>query len=85
VDSNVLNIVKQVLNPVVLGLVDNPDAVRIEYLCGSRSMLVEVEACPDDRRHLIGREGRTAQAMRTIMRTLCAKYGMSFELKIIEN
>jgi hypothetical protein len=72
------------LTTTVKHLVDAPDAVDLNLVKGKHSMLVEVTVSENDRRHVIGRSGRTAQALRTLFGAMFARKGMSFDLKIIE-
>ena len=55
------------LEHVVKGIVDNPDDVRILSSESSRGEVLEVHVHPDDRGRVIGRGGRTAKAIRTLI------------------
>lgn len=55
------------LEHLVRGIVDNPDDVRVELLTGRRGRTLEVHVHPDDLGKVIGRSGRTATALRTVM------------------
>ena len=55
---------------VVKGIVDNPDDVRILSSESSRGEVLEVHVHPDDRGRVIGRGGRTAKAIRTLISAL---------------
>jgi len=55
------------LEHLVRGIVDNPDDVRVELLSNRRSRTLEVHVHPDDLGKVIGRGGRTATALRTVM------------------
>jgi predicted RNA-binding protein YlqC (UPF0109 family) len=58
------------LEHLVKGIVDNPDDVRVESSTSSRGELLEVRVHPDDLGRVIGRSGRTAKALRTIVTAL---------------
>ncbi len=58
------------LEHVVKGIVDHPDAVRIDSSTSSRGDVLEVHVHPDDRGRVIGRGGRTAKALRTVIAAL---------------
>lgn len=58
------------LEHIVKGIVDNPDAVRIDSSSSPRGDLLEVHVHPDDRGRVIGRGGRTAKALRTLITAL---------------
>jgi len=58
------------LEHLVKGIVDNPDDVRVESSTSSRGELLEVRVHPDDLGRVIGRSGRTAKALRTLVTAL---------------
>ena len=55
------------LEHLVKGIVDNPDDVRIDASSSPRGEVLEVHVHPDDRGRVIGRGGRTATALRTLV------------------
>ncbi|MDO5736056.1 MAG: RNA-binding protein [Propionibacteriaceae bacterium] len=55
------------LEHLVAGIVSNPDEVRVKDKELRRGRLLEVRVHPDDIGKVIGRQGRTAQALRTVM------------------
>lgn len=55
------------LEHLVRGIVENPDDVRVELLTTRRGRTLEVHVHPDDLGKVIGRGGRTATALRTVM------------------
>ena len=55
------------LEHLVRGIVDNPDEVRVELLTTRRGRTLEVHVHPDDLGKVIGRGGRTATALRTLV------------------
>lgn len=55
------------LEHLVRGIVDNPDDVRVELLSNRRTRTLEVHVHPDDLGKVIGRGGRTATALRTVI------------------
>ncbi|PZU40623.1 MAG: RNA-binding protein [Microbacterium sp.] len=58
------------LEHLVKGIVDHPDDVRIEAVTSSRGEVLEVRVHPDDRGRVIGRGGRNAKALRTLVAAL---------------
>ena len=58
------------LEHVVKGIVDHPDAVTIRSSTSPRGDVREVHVHPDDRGRVIGRGGRTAKALRTVVGAL---------------
>jgi predicted RNA-binding protein YlqC (UPF0109 family) len=55
------------LEHLVRGIVDNPDNVRVQLITTRRGRTLEVHVHPDDLGKVIGRGGRTATALRTVM------------------
>ena len=55
------------LEHLVRGIVDNPDYVRVQLVTTRRGRTLEVHVHPDDLGKVIGRGGRTATALRTVM------------------
>ncbi|MGI8537134.1 MAG: RNA-binding protein [Mycobacteriales bacterium] len=58
------------LEHLVKGIVDNPDDVEVELVTNRRGRTLEVRVNPEDLGKVIGRNGRTAKALRTIMTAL---------------
>ena len=58
------------LEHIVRGIVDHPGDVRIQSSTSSRGDVLEVHVHPDDRGRVIGRGGRTAKALRTVISAL---------------
>ncbi|MBR5951356.1 MAG: KH domain-containing protein, partial [Actinomycetaceae bacterium] len=58
---------------LVRGVVDNPDDVRVRNRRTRRGDLLEIRVNPDDLGRVIGRNGRTARALRKVMNALSTK------------
>ncbi len=58
---------EEALEHLVKGIVDNPDDVAVDLVNGRRGKTLEVRVHPDDLGKVIGRGGRTAKALRTVM------------------
>lgn len=69
---------------VVKAIVDNPDAVSTKRTVDEMGVLVELTVSPDDMGKIIGKEGRTAKAVRTLLRVFGAKNNARINLKIVE-
>ena len=66
------------------GLVHEPGRVRVhEHVEGDRTIL-ELEVSPADRGRVIGREGRTASALRVLVSALARRRGESVVLEILD-
>ena len=55
------------LEHLVKGIVDNPDDVTVDMVTNRRGRTLEVRVNPDDLGKVIGRNGRTARALRTVV------------------
>ncbi len=64
-------------------VVNKPDEVRVEEVEGSSMVVIELSVAADDMGRIIGKEGRVANAMRTLLRTSAAKDGKRVSLEII--
>ena len=58
---------EEALEHLVKGIVDNPDDVTVDLVTGRRGRTLEVRVAPDDLGKVIGRNGRTARALRTVV------------------
>ena len=65
-------------------LVDDPDAVRVEQVDRDDVTVLELYVSPDDRGKVIGRQGRLARALRTIVRASAARSQRRIVLEIVE-
>jgi predicted RNA-binding protein YlqC (UPF0109 family) len=63
-------VLENALEHLVKGIVDNPDDVTVELVTGRRGRTLEVRVNPDDLGKVIGRNGRTAKALRTVVAAL---------------
>ena len=62
----------EALEHLVKGIVDHPDEVRIDTHGGSRGETLEIRVHPEDLGRVIGRSGRTAQALRAVISALAS-------------
>ena len=69
---------------VVKEIVDSPDKVKTERKVDEMGVLIELSVDPTDMGKIIGKEGKTAKAIRTLLRVLGAKEHARVNLKIIE-
>ncbi len=69
---------------VVKQIVDTPDKVKTERKVDEMGVLIELTVDPTDMGKIIGKEGKTAKALRTLLRVLGAKSNSRINLKIIE-
>ena len=64
---------EQALEHLVKGIVDHPDEVTVEMVSGRRGQTLEVRVHPEDLGKVIGRSGRTAKALRTVVAAIGGK------------
>jgi len=66
-------------------LVDQPEAVNLAATPQGRDTLFELAVAPDDLGKVIGRQGRTARALRTLLDARGDRDGVRYELEILED
>jgi predicted RNA-binding protein YlqC (UPF0109 family) len=74
---------KELLEYVARNLVDHPDEVEVSQVEGERTIILELRVNPDDMGKIIGKQGRIAQAVRTLMKAKATKEGRKIHLEII--
>jgi predicted RNA-binding protein YlqC (UPF0109 family) len=60
--------VRELVELIARSLVDNPDAVQVNEIAGEQSVIIELKVAPDDMGKVIGKQGRIAKAIRTVIR-----------------
>ncbi len=75
---------KELIELIAKSLVDNPDNVQVSQLDGEQSSIIELKVDKEDIGKVIGKEGRTAQAIRTILGAVGMKLRKRFNFEIIE-
>jgi predicted RNA-binding protein YlqC (UPF0109 family) len=73
-----------VLTHVVRSIVDNPDAVRVEGSNGRNRVRLEVQVGPGDLGRVIGRRGRTAQSIRSVVRAAATRDGVDVDVDFVD-
>ena len=64
---------KEILETIILNLVDDKDAVEINEVEGEKSIIFEVKVAESDMGRVIGKQGRLAQSIRTVMKSVAGK------------
>jgi len=77
------SIMKQLVEIITKALVDNPDEVRINETEGESIVILEINVSPEDVGKIIGREGRIANAIRTVVKAAAAKQRKKVTVEII--
>jgi predicted RNA-binding protein YlqC (UPF0109 family) len=76
--------IKALVERIARALVDQPEAVSVSEISSSHSLIVELKVAKEDLGKVIGKQGRTADAMRTIVSAVSAKHRKHTVLEIIE-
>ncbi len=63
-------------------LVDDPGAVQVRQIEGSQSVIIKLAVAPDDMGKVIGKQGKIAKAMRTLLAVAAAREGKRATLEI---
>ncbi|MCX5887471.1 MAG: KH domain-containing protein [Proteobacteria bacterium] len=75
---------KELIKYIAQALTDYPDQVEVREVEGERTSVVELRVAPSDLGKVIGKQGKTARAMRTILSAASAKLKKRSVLEIIE-
>jgi len=76
--------VRELVEAIAKALVDNPDQVQVRAVDGEQVTVLELRVHPSDLGKVIGRQGRTAKAMRTLLGAAGMKLKKRFTLEILE-
>jgi len=76
--------VKELVEMIAKSLVDNPEKVQVSQLDGAQSSIIELKVAPEDVGKVIGKQGRTAQAIRVILGAAGMTLKKRFSLELIE-
>jgi predicted RNA-binding protein YlqC (UPF0109 family) len=74
---------KELVEFIAKSLVDDPSQVYISEIEGENSVILELRVGPEDMGRVIGKGGRTVNAIRTLIRVLAAKQGKRVTLEIV--
>jgi predicted RNA-binding protein YlqC (UPF0109 family) len=75
---------KELISYIAQSLVDNPDDVFVSEVEGNQTTVLELKVAKEDLGKVIGKQGRTAQAMRTILSAVSSKVKKRTVLEILE-
>ena len=74
---------KDILETVIRNLVSNPDSISVKEIEGEQTIIFEVRVEENDMGKVIGKEGRVAKAIRTIIKAVAAKEGKRVTVEFI--
>ncbi len=75
---------RELVEEITKALVDNPDEVKVTQIEGEQTTVIELRVAQSDLGKVIGKQGRTARAMRTILSAAGMKIRKRFVLEILE-
>ncbi|HJY85797.1 MAG TPA: KH domain-containing protein [Candidatus Acidoferrales bacterium] len=75
---------KELVEAIAKALVDNPDQVQVRAIEGEQVTVFELRVHPSDLGKVIGRQGRTAESIRTILQAAGMKLRKRVKLEILE-
>jgi predicted RNA-binding protein YlqC (UPF0109 family) len=75
---------KELIKYISQSLVDNPDKVEVTEVIGQQTSVIELRVAKEDLGKVIGKQGRTAQAIRTILSAASAKVHKRAVLEILD-
>lgn len=75
---------KELVEYIVRSLVDNPDAVELNVIEGEKTTILELRVAQEDIGKVIGKQGRIAKALRTILSATATKSGKHTSLEILD-
>ena len=73
-----------VLGHIVRSIVDDPEAVRVDVTEGRNRVRLEASVAPGDLGRVIGRRGRTAQSIRTLVRAAANRDGVEVDIEFLD-
>lgn len=74
---------RELVEYIAKSLVDHPDQVRVSQIPGDQTVVIELEVAPDDMGKVIGKEGRIANAIRSLLKVAAAREGKRAILEIV--
>jgi predicted RNA-binding protein YlqC (UPF0109 family) len=77
-------VMKELVEMIAKALVDNPEQVTVTEVEGEQTTVLELRVAPSDLGKVIGKQGRTARCMRTLLGAAGMKLRKRFVLEILE-
>lgn len=79
-----MNMLPDLVSFIAKSLVDNPDKVEVKEITGEQTAVLELKVAQEDLGKIIGKQGKTAKAIRTILNAAAAKMRKRAVLEILE-
>ncbi len=74
---------KELLTIIARSLVDNPDSVQVNEIAGEHSIILELKVAEEDMGNVIGKQGRIAKSIRTVVKAAAIKENKRVVVEII--
>ncbi|MBP2031638.1 putative RNA-binding protein YlqC (UPF0109 family) [Clostridium algifaecis] len=74
---------KELVEIIAKSLVDNPDMVKVNEIAGEQSIILELKVAQEDMGKVIGKQGRIAKAIRTVVKAAAIKENKRVVVEII--
>jgi predicted RNA-binding protein YlqC (UPF0109 family) len=74
----------ELVEAIAKSLVDNPDAVEVKEVDGKQAIVIELKVAPDDMGKVIGKQGRIAKALRTVVKAAATKANKKVVVEIVQ-
>ena len=76
-------LMKDLVEIIAKSLVDNPDEVRVNEVQGEQDLILELRVAPEDMGKVIGKQGRIAKAIRTVVKAAAMEDNKKVDVDII--
>jgi len=76
--------IRELVEDIAKALVDEPDQVAVKEISGEQTTVLELRVAPEDLGKVIGKQGRTARSIRTLLGAVSMKLNRRFTLEILE-
>lgn len=74
---------RELVEHIARALVDHPDEVNVNMIEGQKSVILELNVAPDDMGKVIGKQGRIAKSIRTVVKAASSKEGKKVVVEIV--
>ncbi|MFA7572378.1 MAG: KH domain-containing protein [Lutispora sp.] len=76
-------ILKDLIEVIAKALVDKPEEVKVKEIEGDKSIIIELTVAPEDMGKVIGKQGRIAKAIRTVVKSAAVKMDKKVIVEIL--
>ncbi|MBE6034561.1 KH domain-containing protein [Aminipila sp.] len=74
----------KLVEAIAKSLVDDPDAVEVKEIEGKQAIVIELRVAPNDMGKVIGKQGRIAKALRTVVKAAATKANKKVIVEIVQ-